>query len=265
MARKPKQEIEVETALVPHQPTALVKGGWEELEEYAKDEAAKEQAPSGNFVSTKGGVLNIMGNPMKDNKANVIVLTSVYENVFYEDDYDSDNPQPPVCYAFSETDEGLRPHPKVTEPRHDQCKGCEMNEWGTASKGKGKACKNSRRLAMLSAEDLSAEAIKDGPVAIAKLPVTSVKAWQEYVKNTFGTYKRPVFGFVTEVSLVPDPKSQYKWCFKMVGLVEGEYAAALKARRDAFMETGVLTAPYAEKTEAPPPPPKPTKGKRSKF
>ena len=104
---------------------ALVKKGgttalasWDaELAKFAEEAAAVEQVPSGNFISFKGGVLTVAGSPIRGNETDILVLDSVYENKMYEGKYDPENPQPPVCYAFSRTEEGLKPHDSVKSDR----------------------------------------------------------------------------------------------------------------------------------------------------
>jgi len=222
----------------------------DELAKHAQETADKEQMPKGSFVSTRGGILSIAGSPMKDNKVQVVILDHVYENVFYGGDYDADNPQPPACYAFARADDELEPHKEASEPVHDQCAGCPNNEFGSAEKGKGKACKNSRRLAMVSADGLSADSVADGDVVYFKLPVTSTKGWAYYVKGLNATLKRPPFGVITEVSLVPDPKSQFKVTFNHVGNVPDEAMDAVMERRGKVMEE--IMFPYGKASEATP-------------
>lgn len=235
----------------------------EELAKYAAEVAEAEQMPTGSFVSLKGGVLSIAGNPVKDNKLKVIIVDHVYENDFYDEDFDPDQPQPPVCYAFGRTEDELRPHEKASEPQHDQCAGCAKNVFGSAPKGKGKACKNSRRLALISADGLSADSIRDGEVVYLKLPVTSTKGWAYYVKGLHATLKRPPFGVITEIALVPDPKTQFKVSFNVVGPVPDSVMGAVMERRAKVQEE--IMFPYSSPNpDAAPPSKSPSKNQRSR-
>jgi hypothetical protein len=50
----------------------------------------------------------------------------------------------------------MGPHPSMQadanfQPQSDLCKTCEHNQWGSADKGRGKACQNRRRLTMIPA------------------------------------------------------------------------------------------------------------------
>lgn len=230
---------------------------WEaELEKEAADVAAKEQMPSGSFVSIRGGIMTIGGSPIKDNKVQVVIIDHVYENAMYDGDYDADNPQPPVCYAFGRDEAELKPHEKASEPQHDQCQGCEKNVFGSAEKGKGKACKNTRRLALISADNINPGSIKDGELVYLKLPVTSTKGWAMYVKSLFAHYKRPPYAVITEVAVVPDQKSQFKVTFERVDGIPANLGPAIMARREKVKEE--IMFPYGDPT------PKETKGGKGK-
>ncbi len=111
----------------------------------------------GQFISVKGGQLTFGDNPFPNNEMAVIILDSIRENVYYEGRYDSDNVQAPTCYAFDHCEESLAPHEKVEEPQNKTCKGCEWNEYGTSETGKGKACGNVVRLAVISGGDIDAK------------------------------------------------------------------------------------------------------------
>jgi hypothetical protein len=220
----------------------------------ARAQAAKkteESVGTGSFLSTKGGILAYMGNPVPGNKLNVIILDAIMENQFYEGDYDPNNPQSPVCYAFGRDEDEIAPHEKVEAPQADQCKGCPNNEWGSAEKGRGKACKNIRRLGMITEDmlDGGAEAIEDAETAFMKLPVTSVKAWAGYVNQLAATNKPPL-AFVTEISVVPDANSQFKVQFKVIEEIDdGELLGALLHKADVVEE--LIAFPYQAIEAAP--------------
>jgi hypothetical protein len=225
--------------------TGLVK--WDaELAKYAEDASAAEKLPGGSFISFRGGQISIAGQPSKG-PIQVVVLDSIFENACYEGDYDADNPQPPVCYGFARSEDDLKPHAEAADPKCESCAGCEMNQWGSADKGKGKACKNVRRLAVVSANGLSADSVKKGEVFYIKLPVTSVKGWAMYVKSLAATTRRPPFAYVTEIECVPDPKSQFKVTFAPVEPVPDDVMGAVMERRKEIEEQ--IAFPYPKPGE----------------
>ena len=234
---------------------------WQDrLAKFAVAAVAAEAAPSGSFITAKSGILQFAGNAVAGNKLDVVVVDSIYENTYYTGEYDPDAPLSPVCFAFAHDDGDLVPHADSTEPQHSSCKGCPQNEFGTAEKGKGKACKNSRRIAVLPGTDLSAEALETAEVAFMKLPVTSVKNWGNYV-NTLATIDhRPPFAVVTTLGVVPDLKTQFKVTFTKKALINDEGALdTLIKRMEAQQQT--KTAPYQPNSTAAPKQPAAAKGK----
>lgn len=201
----------------------------EELAKYAEGAAEAEQNTGSGLptFSTQAGVLSLDDAPLPGNKMAVVILDSIFENVYYEGSYDPDAPQPPICFAQARRDVELAPHESVVEKgqaQHDQCEGCPMNEWGSAETGRGKACKNSRRLVVIPAgsfakngdftalDDPSHFAKAQG--AYLKIPVTSVKGYAAYVKQIAITLRRPPFAVITQVSLHPDAKTQFRMEFE---------------------------------------------------
>ena len=227
--------------------TAIV--NWEsELAKHAEAAAAVEQMPAGHFVSFKSGQLVVNGQPIKGNEADVVIVGFVYENKMYEGKYNADAPNGPVCYAFSSTEEGLKPHEKCVKPQHEQCADCPKNEWDTAVTGKGKACKNVRRLALISVDNVSdPDQLKDADIYFAEIPVTSVKGWSGYVKTLAATLKRPPFGVVTKLAVVPDAKTQFKVTFSNPRPVPAEWGAVIMAKVAEAKES--IAFPYPEPRE----------------
>jgi len=230
---------------------------WEEkLAVYAEEAADSEQVGSGKFISLQGGIMSFNGATMDDNMIDAVVIDHMMENAYYDTKFDADNPQPPACYAYGRKEKEMAPHEKAQNPQGGaggKCEGCEFNEWGTADTGRGKACRNTRRLALISAGDL--DDIENAPVAFLRLPVTSVAEWSAYVHKLQETMKRPPFSFVTNIKLVPDKKSQFRVLFKVQEKIDdAETFEALIAKR-ASVESQ-LFAPYAEAREEEAPPPR---------
>lgn len=237
--------------------TALVK--WdEELAKHAKEAAQTEaSAMGGSFISTRGGVFTFNGGEVPGGKMTVIVLDHVIEHHFYNTRYNPDAPSSPVCFAFARADDDLKPHEQSAEPQHDTCAGCPNNEFGTAETGRGKACANIRRLALLTEDGL--EDIGAASIAMLKVPVTSVKAWAGYVNQLADVMKRPPFAVLTEVSIHKDPKTQFKLQFKLLEKIEdGDVLAALMEKRKAAARD--LVMPYQPPSEDP----LPAKGGKAK-
>lgn len=248
----------------------------EELAKQAEIAAGMEaSAGGGQFFSTRGGQLSWQDAPLPNNEMAVIILDTIFENVYYEGRYDPDTPQGPSCFAFGRDESEMAPHKIVFEAGQNQdktCEGCENNEFGSAETGRGKACRNTRRLAMIPAGQFSRNGdlelfenedhFATTTVGFMKLPVTSVKGYANFVKQVAGALKRPPFGIITRVAVVPDAKTQFKVTFEPIEKVSDDLMAVIMQRREEVMAT--IDFPYQlERDEQPPP--KPASRRRRKY
>jgi len=200
---------------------------------------AEAEKPSGNWVSFRHGRLSIGGNPMKDDKVQCIVINSVFENQWYKDKFDPDNPQSPSCYAISESEDDLKPHKDSEAPQAPTCAECPKNAWGSdPGGGRGKACKNVRRLAMIASVDATIPGnVKKADVAVAKLPVTSVANWSTYANQIANVLKLPPLAVITEMSVEPNAKTQFQVNFALIDKIEdGAVIQALLSKRKDTMD-----------------------------
>lgn len=264
MARKATTPAEqpVEDQVKPG--TALV--NWEkEMARQAKVAADMEaNAGGGQFFSLKSGVLSFNDAAMPGNQMAVIILDSILERVFYEGDYDPDRRVPPTCFAMGREEANLVPHPTVFEAEQQQnptCKGCEWDAWGSADKGKGKACRQTRRLAVIPVGAFDNQgrftAVSDpdvlatASVGFLKPPVTSVKNYATMVKQVAGALGRPPYGVYTRVRVVPDAKNQFTVLFEVLGEVPRELLPVVMKRNQEVQP--LIDFPYdlTQQEEAP--------------
>lgn len=196
------------------------------MRELAKKATATER-PSSGTINVKSGILSVNGDPVKGNKLDVIFISSTQANLYYEEKWNPDDPKNPVCFAYSEDGEDMKPHPASSKPQHHECATCPMNQWRSDPEGgKGKACKNSRRLAAVPPVE-SAEEISKAEIAILALPVTSVKEWSNYVNLIAATFGRPPLGMVTQLGVEPHIKHQFHVKFDPKAPVDVSYIKAL--------------------------------------
>jgi len=207
----------------------------EMLAKLAKKATAVER-PTTSSINCKSGVLTYNKEPVPDNKLDCIIIASTHSNLYYDQKWDADNPVNPVCYAYSEDGENMKPHPKADKPQAESCDKCPMNQWNSDPEGgRGKACKNARRLALIPAGTTVAD-LPTAEIATLQLPVTSVQNWSMYVNKLSTLYNRPPLGVITTISSKPDVKTQFKLTFntepnKMVGndLIAGVFKKAEEA------------------------------------
>ena len=224
--------------------------------------SAEANAGGGKFISVRAGIMSFDGAPIKDNAIEGVVLESMHENAYYVDAYDADNPHPPICFAFSDSMDSLKPgeeasvledrmapHKDSAKPQHATCKGCPHNEFGTADVGRGKACRNLRRLAILHSDYLKKPAtIPSAPIAFMKVPPTSTGGWAAYVKKLANVLEKPPFAVVTKVSCRPDVKKQVVVEFDVTGEVKDRNigSAVFKRHQEAY---GMMAVPYQPEAE----------------
>lgn len=258
--------------VVPSGGAVTLPGDWQnKLAEYARETQQIEQT-TGRFFSTKSGVLAFGGTPIPNNTMDVVVIGSLFENVYYDSAFNSEQVKAPRCYAFSLDGNNMAPHENVRDKQNDVCRSCKWNKWESGDRGRGKACKNMRRLALLPSSALkTAEEIDKGQVGYLRVPVTSVKNWSAFAQRLAAS-AFPPFAVVTRVTLKPDIQTMIRLDFDLVRVVtEGEFLEALHKRFQA--EKSLIGFPYPDSEEdaagsaaqptgvAVPPPP----GKQKKF
>lgn len=257
------------------QTTAVT--NWDaEMAAQAEAAAAMEaNTGGGNYFSLKGGILSLNDAPIPNNQMAVVIIDSIIENVMYEGAYDPNVLTPPLCFALGRDEATLAPHKTVVEhdqAQHDNCRGCPMNVFGTADKGKGKACGNRRRLAMIPAGEFDTQGrfsmfddedhFQSAPAAFMKLPTMSVKGYGAFVKQVSGTLRRPPHGIFTKVKVVPDARSQFKVVFEPIAAVPNNIIPFVMKRNK---EIGpMIEQPYNLDVEDRAPDAAPAKGGRGK-
>jgi hypothetical protein len=231
--------------------------------EYADQEAG---VGIGQFFSIRGGQLSINDSRLPNDEMAAIIVDAVLENTYYEGDYDPDSPAPPTCYAFGRSEDEMAPNTDdVEEPEADTCSECPHNVYGSSDRGKGKACRNRRRLAIAPAGTLDKqgdldlhdpEVLQSEPIAYLALPPTSLKPYAAYVKKLNATMKRPPFSVITKVSVVPDNKTQLRVNFELIDVLDEEWLPAVIEMNESQRELIAFAYPkgdsYAEE-EAPKP------------
>lgn len=228
----------------------------EELARQAETAAAMEASTaSGNFFSIKSATLMYNDAPMPGNKMGVIILGGILENVYYDTKYDPNDPTPPACYAFGTDDKTMAPHEQVVAlgtAQNADCRTCEHNQFGSAETGRGKACGNRRRLALVAGGTIDQnsgkfspfplEDIEAGELAFLKVPPMSLKGYAAFVKQLSGVLRKPPHAVFTKVSVVPDPKSQFRILFEPLGELPNAMIPMVMKRHEEAM--ALIDAPY---------------------
>lgn len=260
-----------ETALVQRASTAL-EPYEEEMAAEGKNERAQETLGIPR-ISTKGGTFKIDNNDI-GKKIKLAVVDFIYEKTFYSGRYDPNVAATPDCYAFARPQAGEKPGeaearmvahdaaPNKQNPQSDgksPCRGCKWNEFETAEVGRGKRCKDVRRVLVLSPrlDQAGKPVVDDSVVAKAEVrqlsfPPASLKWWSAYYGSLGELTKTGnIREAIMEVEIVSLPSGGHGLKPTFAGRVTSEGLKAISELRKA--RDGALTQPYpviaAEETE----------------
>ena len=218
---------------------------WEERMAAKAAQAAESASSTGGTslsIGTRGGRFKIDGAEVPDNALRAVVLDFLVDVTYYEDDFDPDDITPPTAFALGRNEKEL----VWDDTSHPDYAGQELRtspvfQWGSADKGRGKAAKSRRRLLLISEDDLE-EDIANAEVRKLMVPVTSGKSWDAYVKKIKAHNLAPC-GVLTEITIVPDDKYQFRLEFKMLGRVDDDSMSEVLDKVDSIQDD--LFAPYS--------------------
>ena len=198
--------------------------------------ATQARLPTGGgakSLSFRGGTM-ALGGEVIGNRMEAVILSSQFERGYWTSAYDGDSRSPPSCYSF----DGDSPHPEAHDKQATSCEDCPHAKFGSADNGKGKACKEVVRLALLAPDALKSD-LASADVFSARVSTMNVKTFDDYV-TVLTNKKMAPEAVVTEVTCLPDPKKMYSLGFKALRGVEtkdGSGYVALLARADKMIST----------------------------
>lgn len=158
------------------------------------------EPPSSNRISTKGKVFTLPDGRSSANPLNLIVAEYVAHNTYYKSAWNPNVRAKPACWAIGKNVNDMVPSDKVPTPQHTDCKTCPMGQFGSAPNGgRGKACKNTRKLLVLPVGFDE----KTEPMTLDVSP-TGLKSWNKYVDLLAKQYAMLPIQVVTEVKFDPN-------------------------------------------------------------
>jgi len=171
-----------------------------QLAKQAEDAKNKTGPIGGNKIRLEPGKFVLPNGSESTEPLNLVVIDFVSVNTFYEGIYDPKNITPPACFAIGASLSELVPSDSSPVKQCDACSACPMNQFG--SSGAGKACKNSRLLAVLPPD-----ATEDTDMWILQVSPTALRSFDGFVQSVARQFQVPPVGVVVEVSL--DPTQTY--------------------------------------------------------
>lgn len=187
---------------------------------------------------------------------NLIVVAEALQNVYYDTEYDPKEKSPPACFAVGpadgpKADDAMAAHATSPNPQghgdERKCVGCPQNEFGSSPRGGGKACSNTRQLAVVMADD---PGLHDGsPVqwAVLSLSPTGLRPWGKFVQGLANIAKRPPHGVVTQFSFnKADPKEANRKAVVAIGykpITDVAVATRVRDLRKEILDGKLLVRP----------------------
>lgn len=232
------------------------------MAEIGRKYAEQERQGTGTFLSTRGGILSFKGQPLPGNQLVCVLMDSLIEYAYYTSAWDAENITPPLCYAAGHDENAMAPHietmklhPDVFVPQAKTCAQCEYSKFGSSTTGskKGRACKETRRLALLPGGVYrpssnggfdchlfdDAEHFRTCDAAYLKVPPTSIRNLKQYVQETTKNYGAPSAVY-TRIAAQPHSKNSFELVFQAIDTLSDDVGIVVLDRWAEFYD-----APYA--------------------
>jgi hypothetical protein len=150
-----------------------------------------------------------------------VILDYRYFNAYYAAAFNPASREKPLCYSVNSDSRIMVPDEAASQKQCDSCAGCPKNEFGSA--GRGKACKNNIRLAVVAPD-----ATEDTVPWILTVSPTGLKHFNAYLNNLVQVHGKVLWQVITTIGF--DPKETYATLrFAIGGINENELVLKMKA------------------------------------
>ena len=165
----------------------------------------------------------------------LVKASPAVSKILYKNGYVEGSNAAPDCWSA----DGIKPDGSVQNKVHTTCADCPMNAWGsrvTEAGKQGKACSDSRRVAIVPVEDIDNE-LFGGPMLL-RIPAASLKDLKAY-GDLLNSYQYPYYAVATRISF--DPKEAFpKFVFSAIRPLSDAEARKILALRDDKCVSTVL-------------------------
>lgn len=236
---RPSMSKKQEPTATPEAPKTAVLSIQQQIEQQLarQQETARSLRSAGSYIGFKNAQLKVDGISIPANELNVRVLAALSERAWYSKDFDADAVQVPDCYALDND----VPHEQAANPQADTCAECKHNKWGSAIRGKGKACRESARVIVIPANVPLASA----QMYTAKVPVTSLSTVTSFTSRC-GQANKLMGEFVTKLSVTEDKKTFFKVHLTPIEVTAEMDMSALLVAQDAAYQLAMTPYPVIE-------------------
>lgn len=170
------------------------------------------------FISLKGGTMKLRDQVLPNNAFVGIVLAERYEKTYYSKVFNPNDVVSPDCFALGSDENDLKPHENVASPKSERCQGCSFNQFETAMNGRGKACRDQIRVAILmvnECRDFDNPHVIDDPefyntanIVYLRVPPTSLKNYKAF-RNSLINAKVTPHVIYTKIYATIAPNNTY--------------------------------------------------------
>lgn len=186
------------------------------------------------WALVQGGERKLITNEEGDAKSSIEVVivraNPGLSKVFYRGGFEEGSSEKPTCFSH----DGRVPSAESLERQSTKCAICPMNQWGskTTDNGKkGKACSDSKRLAVVSPADMD-QAI------LLRVPAASLRELASYAQQ-IDKRRVPMHAVVTKISFDPAVAHQ-QFVFKPVRFLDQQQFEAISELRDSDLVKQVI-------------------------
>lgn len=170
-----------------------------ELEKQALAIASRVAAPTGNRIKVNTNKSFRLPNGQEGpGPIDVVIVDFAAAHYYYTSPWQENNPVPPVCFAINFDANTLVPSPNSPDKQAEVCAVCPQNQFESAANGKGKACRNTRQLAVLPLD-----ATDDTPIWLLSLSPTAIQPFDKFVTAMARKYNGPPMKIVTRIGFDP--------------------------------------------------------------
>ena len=169
----------------------------------AELETAKKsfEVPSRPKISLQNRKFTLPNGVASAQPIKVVIIDWRNTRTLYTGPFNPNNPQAPKCFAIAKALNDLVPGEQCADPQAASCHECPNDQWGSdPAGGKGKACKNSVRLAVVPASALDGE---NAQLYALDIPRTSIRNWESLVSRLSDAGHLPI-EFTVEVAFSAD-------------------------------------------------------------
>lgn len=214
----------------------------DEFSEFLNRDKASISSGGWPWISTRGSSPEMKLGSIESDNLEVIIVGANRCNMYYDKPFEPGVFAAPKCFAIAdpkwgpgEVEEHLAPPEDLASRESDNCSRCRMNAFGSASRGRGKACSNTVRLALLPANAQMLEKVEG---AMLSVPPTSLKSYFNFARAVLNGLSRPLGTVVTKIQKVPNRQGAgFTFHFEMLRAIQDEEVLRkilIRMRGDAY-------------------------------